>query len=162
MFQTDAEKAQERKFEEKLYNEVAKELHQSKKHDATWARALATAKGDNGMAQGLYIEYRVQSMKDDFIIQQENQRIKIQHENEKVEEVARKVRVRQGKKVLDGLTAIIAWIFLVITSNMVFGFGLSIFMDINQNKAFNIALLVSLPIATFIVVIVNKNINNEE
>jgi len=72
MFKTNTEKAQERKFEEKLYNEVAQELHQGKKHDATWAKALATAKGDNGLAQGLYIKYRVQSMKDDLLIQQEN------------------------------------------------------------------------------------------
>ena len=81
MFKSDVEKAKERKFKEKLYNEVAQELHQGKRHDAVWTKALADAVGNSGVAQGLYIEYRVQSIMDDLIISQDDNKNRIQHEH---------------------------------------------------------------------------------
>ena len=90
MFKSEVEKAKERKFKEKLYNEVAQELHQGKRHDAVWIKALADAAGNDGVAQGLYIKYRVQSIMDDIIISQEHENNICQIENERVTKIARK------------------------------------------------------------------------
>ncbi len=97
MFGTALEKAYKRKTEEQLYNKVAEELYQGKKHDATWAKALANGREDNEI-QGLYIKYRVQSLIDDSIIEEKKMDI------QKVESKKRKKaqqRTQQRKKFID-------------------------------------------------------------
>ena len=116
MFKSDAEKAHERKIEEQLYNQVAQELQQGKKHDATWAKALATGKGDNEAKQGLYIKYRVQSLMDDLIIEQEN--LDIQNK-ESINKQRIQQRIQQRKKTIDKVKDNI---FVLVVASIVVGF----------------------------------------
>ena len=87
LFKTNDVKAKERKFEEKLYAQVAEELHKGEKYDAIWAKSLSFSEGNLEKAKGLYISYRIQSLKDDFII-----------ENERKESIFRKERERYSAK----------------------------------------------------------------
>lgn len=57
--------ATKRLLEEKLYEKVLQELAQGHRRDGLWARALAKSNGIEGKAKGLYIQYRVQSIKDE-------------------------------------------------------------------------------------------------
>jgi len=68
---SDLEKAKERKIEEYYYNIVAKELEQNRKHNPTWVKAIAKSKGDAKKANSFYIDYRIQSLKDDAVLQEE-------------------------------------------------------------------------------------------
>lgn len=59
-------KAADRLEEERLYEQVLREMELELRRPGIWAKALAHAKGDEQTAIGLYIEYRVQSIKDDM------------------------------------------------------------------------------------------------
>lgn len=74
---SDLEKAKERKIEEYYFNIVAQELEQNIKHNPTWVKAIAKSKGDAEKAKSYYIDYRIQSLKDDAVLQAE-----INHEKE--------------------------------------------------------------------------------
>ncbi len=54
--------------EEELYASVLREIESGVRRDGLWAKALASASGDEGKAKGLYIEYRVQSLRDEIEI----------------------------------------------------------------------------------------------
>lgn len=153
MFESNAEKAQKRKLEEKLYNEVAQELKQGKKHDATWAKALAHAKGNSGTAQGVYIEYRVQSLMDNIIIEQENQKIHLEQKNLKVKEASRKQVIKQGKKqgkkVLDGFTVIMTWLVTVMIF-IVIGTILNESYDTDETIVTILVFIIGIPTATIL------------
>ena len=68
---SDVEKAKERKLEEYFFNIVAQELKNGMKHDATWLKAIASSNGNSEKAESHYIEYRIQSLKDEIILNQE-------------------------------------------------------------------------------------------
>ena len=74
---SDLEKAKERKIEEYYFNIVAQELEQNIKHNPTWVKSVAKSKGDAEKAKSYYIDYRIQSLKDDAVLQAE-----INHEKE--------------------------------------------------------------------------------
>lgn len=57
--------AAERLQEEQLYEIVLDELDQGVKRTGLWAKALAKSAGDENRAKSLYIEFRVQSLKDE-------------------------------------------------------------------------------------------------
>jgi len=52
--------------EEQLYEQIAQELESGERRDGLWVKALANAQGAEEKAQGLYIKYRVQSIKDEY------------------------------------------------------------------------------------------------
>lgn len=52
--------------EEQLYDIVAKEIKNGNIREGLWAKALAKSEGDQERANSLYIEYRVQSLKDEL------------------------------------------------------------------------------------------------
>ena len=54
-----------RLLEEQLYEQVVVELSTGKKRDGLWAKALANSDGIEEKAKALYIQYRVQSIKDE-------------------------------------------------------------------------------------------------
>lgn len=58
--------ATDRLFEEKIYEEVLKEVEQGKRRDGLWAKAFANSDGNENKAKALYINYRVQSIKDEI------------------------------------------------------------------------------------------------
>ncbi len=60
--------AKERLYEEKLYEQVASEIHQGQKRSGVWAKALAVANGNEEFAKAKYIELRVQSLKDEIAV----------------------------------------------------------------------------------------------
>jgi DNA-directed RNA polymerase subunit RPC12/RpoP len=70
-FKSNIEKAKERKLEEYFFDIVARELNNNIKHDAVWAKAIAKSQGDIGKAESYYIKYRIESLKDDMILNQE-------------------------------------------------------------------------------------------
>ena len=57
-----------RLVEERLYGIVAAELANGEIREGLWAKALADSKGAEEAAKGLYMKYRVQSMRDDVSI----------------------------------------------------------------------------------------------
>ena len=89
---SDLEKAKERKKEEYYFNIIAKELEQNVKHNPTWAKALANSNGDTEKAKSHYINYRLQSLKDDTILQEEinNQKKATKIREEQLQEEERK------------------------------------------------------------------------
>ena len=54
-----------RVMEEKLYEQVLREIEAGGRRDGLWAKALQKAKGNEVEAQGLYIQYRVQALRDE-------------------------------------------------------------------------------------------------
>jgi len=62
-----------RKFEEELYERVTNEISEGYKRDGLWTKALVDASGDQEKAKPLYIKYRIQSLKDELIIQQQEE-----------------------------------------------------------------------------------------
>ena len=51
--------------DESLYAQAFDELNQGIRRDGLWAKALANAEGNETKARGLYLQYRVQSYKDE-------------------------------------------------------------------------------------------------
>lgn len=70
-FKPRIEKVKERKLDEQFLTIVAEELESNIKHKASWAKAISDSNGNNDKAQSYYIKYRVQSLKDDYYLQQE-------------------------------------------------------------------------------------------
>ena len=60
--------AAKRLIEEQLYEKVVVELSNGEKRDGLWAKALVDSKGADEKAKALYIQYRVQSIKDEIEI----------------------------------------------------------------------------------------------
>jgi hypothetical protein len=58
--------AAKRLREERLYERVVYELAHGKRRNGLWAKALADSKGEKERAKALYIQYRVQSIKDEL------------------------------------------------------------------------------------------------
>lgn len=54
-----------RLLEEKLYEKVVLELSRGHRRDGLWAKAIANCNGQDEKAKALYIQYRVQSMRDE-------------------------------------------------------------------------------------------------
>jgi len=54
-----------RLVEEKLYERVLREIEAGVRRDGLWAKALQKSSGNEEKAKALYIEYRVQSIKDE-------------------------------------------------------------------------------------------------
>ena len=54
-----------RLVEEKLYEQVLREIESGTRRDGLWAKAFQKSRGNEEEAKALYIEYRVQSIKDE-------------------------------------------------------------------------------------------------
>ena len=70
-FKSTVERSAERLLEEKLYEQVALELQEGNKSAGIWAKALANSNGSEVNAQSLYIQYHVQALKDEMILNNE-------------------------------------------------------------------------------------------
>jgi hypothetical protein len=60
----------DRLLEEKLYEQVAQELKAGKKREGIWVKAMAKSGGDLNKAEALYIELRVQAIRDEILATQ--------------------------------------------------------------------------------------------
>ena len=69
-----AKLARSRLLEEQLYQEVVQELNENKRRDGLWAKALADSNGSEEIAKSKYIKLRVQSMKDEAEVIQDDMR----------------------------------------------------------------------------------------
>jgi hypothetical protein len=74
--------AAERLMEEKLFEQVVIELSQGEKRLGLWGKAIANSDGLEEKAKSLYIQYRVQSIKDELEIaeainEQENESFEV-------------------------------------------------------------------------------------
>lgn len=54
-----------RLIEEKIYEQVLREIESGLRRDGLWAKAIQRSRGNEQHAKALYIEYRVQSIKDE-------------------------------------------------------------------------------------------------
>lgn len=57
-----------RLLDEQLYAQVVAELSAGERRDGLWGKALAHSDGTDDKARGLYIKYRVQSLKDESVV----------------------------------------------------------------------------------------------
>ncbi|MDQ6972942.1 MAG: hypothetical protein Q9M30_09855 [Mariprofundaceae bacterium] len=53
-------------IEEQLYEQVVNELASGKRRNGLWAKAIANSNGQDEQAKALYIQYRVQSLQDEY------------------------------------------------------------------------------------------------
>jgi hypothetical protein len=60
--------ASDRLVEEQIYEYVAKEIGVGIRRDGLWAKAVEKAMGDETKAKALYIQFRVQSLKDEAAV----------------------------------------------------------------------------------------------
>ena len=58
--------------ESAIYAEVMKEIQSGKRHDGIWAQAFSETEGNEKKADALYIKLRVQSLKDELKIHNDN------------------------------------------------------------------------------------------
>lgn len=58
--------AASRKLEELLYEQVIIELSAGHRRDGLWGKAIAKSEGSNERAKSLYIQYRVQALRDEI------------------------------------------------------------------------------------------------
>jgi uncharacterized Ntn-hydrolase superfamily protein len=76
--------------EEQVYAQVLQEVESGLRRDGLWAKALASARGNESGARALYIEYRVQSVKDEMMLAKRSQAIeaaaKVREETQKQDE----------------------------------------------------------------------------
>jgi len=77
-----------RKGEEAMLAEIMSELESGNKRQGVWAKAVMDSDGDEGKADSLYIKYAMQSLADDYTIEQE----KIREKRLEEEESARRGR----------------------------------------------------------------------
>jgi len=61
----------DRLSEERLYEQVAQELKAGKRSEGVWIKAMAKSGGDLNKAESMYIELRVQSLKDELAVASE-------------------------------------------------------------------------------------------
>lgn len=54
-----------RLVEEKIYEQVFREIESGLRRDGLWAKALQESRGNEQEAKALYIKFRVQSIKDE-------------------------------------------------------------------------------------------------
>jgi len=92
-----ASTAVSRLLEEKMYKTVLDELSDGIRRDGLWAKALAKSNGNDGKAKSLYIEYRVQSIKDETEITKVNQEI-LNGNEKKYQEISEEAERRYQEK----------------------------------------------------------------
>ena len=73
---TSAEESTDRLAEEQLYVKVNEELSTGRTREGIWFKALAESEGDITKGKALYVKYRVQSLKDELVIEKQIQKNK--------------------------------------------------------------------------------------
>ncbi|WP_200382849.1 hypothetical protein [Thiococcus pfennigii] len=71
-----------RLVEEELYALALKEVEDGMRRDGLWAKALTDAQFDERQAKVLYMRYRVQSLKDEFVLRAEQNKKNVALANE--------------------------------------------------------------------------------
>jgi len=87
--------ASARHVEEKLYEDVAKELGANIRREGLWAKAVGQSLGDETKIESLYIKLRVQSLKDEALLQAQSLKGEAQSLKDKAQAI--KNKVAQGK-----------------------------------------------------------------
>ena len=108
--------AKARLLEEKVYEQVVKELAQGFRRDGLWAKAMAEGNGSEERAKSIYIKLRVQSIKDEMEVnadiikteaersdyeEQERQRKKLSEFDEILRKKGYKLNIRNNKFFID-------------------------------------------------------------
>ena len=92
------ERSIDRLVEEQLYSQVAEELSSGNIRSGIYAKAIADAEGVVSKAEALYIKYRVRSLIDEIIVEEENKRIEEEYRREVREEQIRLENVQLQQK----------------------------------------------------------------
>ncbi len=100
-FFNNSEDASDRLLEDKLYEKVARELKADKRLEGVWTKARAKSNGDLDKAESLYIEFRIQTLKDEASVAKDkalDRQWERQMEQERIEK--RQKTVREGYIIL--------------------------------------------------------------
>ena len=92
------ERSVDRLVEERLYAQVADELRSGNTRPGIYAKAIADAEGVVSKAEALYIKYRVRSLIDEIIVEEENKRIEEEYRREVREEQIRLENIQLQQK----------------------------------------------------------------
>jgi len=76
----------DRLSEERLYEQVAQELKAGKKREGIWVKAMAKTGGDLNKAEALYIELRVQAIRDEYEIEKARAKLEEEHKSEQLKQ----------------------------------------------------------------------------
>ena len=82
-----------RLLEEELYAEVLQELERGIRRDGLWAKAFAKSGANEEKAKALYIEFRVQALRDEIALY----KIQLQEEQEKAKTAKTAKTAKQAK-----------------------------------------------------------------
>jgi len=66
LLKTSASERKDRVLEEAMYEQAADELSRGEVRNGLWVKALTESNGNESLAAGVYIKYRVQSLKDEY------------------------------------------------------------------------------------------------
>ena len=85
----------DRLSEEKLYEQVAQELKAGKKREGIWVKAMAKTGGDLNKAESMYIELRVQAIKDETNLASEQRGRELELESERKQAEEKRISNKQ-------------------------------------------------------------------
>jgi hypothetical protein len=84
--------------EERLFAAVLREIESGVRKDGVWAKALTDASFDEKKAKTLYVQYRIQSLKDELLVREAQ--LEQQREQQRIEEQERLWRLKEKAIVL--------------------------------------------------------------
>lgn len=102
--------AESRRLEESLFQQVADEIGQGIRREGLWAKALANAQGSPELARSLYIKLRVQALKDEIDLAEEQQELdRERREKERID-----ARVKELANAPITLPRVTPWVIALI------------------------------------------------
>ena len=129
---TSVDESINRLAEEQLYVKVNEELSTGRTREGIWFKALAESEGDITKAKALYVKYRVQSLKDELVIEQQVQK-NIDNEA-KIHglKLILAIIIRKSPRAIRYIVSIICWgYFVSIPSAIVYEYLIGRDIDID-------------------------------
>ena len=118
---TSAEESINRLAEEQLYVQVNEELSSGRTREGIWFKALAESEGDITKAKALYVKYRVQSLKDTLVIEQQIQKNKDNEAKIYGLKLILAIIIRKSPRAIRYIVSIVCWGYSVgISSALVY------------------------------------------
>ena len=115
--------AVDRLNEERIYEIVINEIKSGKRREGIWGQALEKANGDLKKTEANYIKLRVQSLKDEFEIQKQEetdrQIIEEGFQNLAKEEQEEKIKIEKDKS-FDSFTIKFLGVLVIVISLMIY------------------------------------------
>jgi hypothetical protein len=111
-----------------FYDLAAEELSSNRMHQGLWLRAFSDTNGDPMKAHALYVKYRVESLKEEYVLQQKQMALQLEAQKKEQSRIAAAARSAQSPGELPLGDKIIGWVLALL---LVFGIPLVILAVIN-------------------------------